>query len=543
MTELCKRKIGKELFNISTFQKLSSYRIDDFIFERLEESMVSAIHVWENVRIELELDKDYQKLSGLTNASRARELFYPKSRDLTAVNENSPRLAGFLKHVDDHAYHSLYDYLLTSEGFSLPFANPTEALKSMNSHGKTMQLVMTHVVMWLNDEPAKINHREGNKPPLVDDLIPNASEVVPTSGSTVPEARSARVRDGTRDVTRSLPGHAEKSVARVKALDLQRDVLTYVEEHAATFTDAANKEYLNLMPDDDMEPVDYCERFRAGPWRDVLVRVQRAVGPGFKNACVVKFNTAAPDDLPSPPRVSLADSLQRVVVQHPEVAHNRALNNPDAIQALRGMMDEVVARWAADQNEKAILDRGPRRSMLAEAVAESEFAQWRSASLPSASRVVSDGHSKATPRTARDISPAEDRRSAVERRRGEFPWNWSPAYRRSMLAKSPADAAGVSARRPTSSVPAKSPPLAKSPRRRSEEGESVHEDDGNPQTLASSQSSEPARLSNKTDRPTQTDGVNQSGASASRRQGRPRSMAVQGNQQKGGWRTKPMARA
>lgn len=97
------------------------------------------------------------------------------------------------------------------------------------------------------------------------------------------------------------------------------------------------------MPDEDMKPLTYRERFRAGPWRDILVRVHRAVGPSFRNACVVEFNKAAPEGLSSPPTISLADSLQRIVVQHPEVAHNRALNNPEAIEALHKLMNGVVA--------------------------------------------------------------------------------------------------------------------------------------------------------------------------------------------------------
>jgi hypothetical protein len=42
VTRLCERKMGKDLFNISIFQNLSSYRIDDFIFERLEAGIASA---------------------------------------------------------------------------------------------------------------------------------------------------------------------------------------------------------------------------------------------------------------------------------------------------------------------------------------------------------------------------------------------------------------------------------------------------------------------------------------------------------------------
>jgi hypothetical protein len=51
--------MGKDLFNISTFQKFSSYRIDDFVFEQLETGIVAAWCIRDNVHIKLELNKDY----------------------------------------------------------------------------------------------------------------------------------------------------------------------------------------------------------------------------------------------------------------------------------------------------------------------------------------------------------------------------------------------------------------------------------------------------------------------------------------------------
>lgn len=227
VTELCERKMGRDLFNISVFQKLSGYRIDDFIFGRLETGMLAAWCVWNDVRVELEVNKDYQRLCSLIGNFQPRELFYPDCSGAMSLNENSRRPAGFFKHLDNNVYFSLYEALV-DHGQQLIFANPQEALKTINAHGKVMQLVMTHVVMWVNDEPAKVNHREGNKPPLVKDLIPSMS-------SRVPE-------------------YTNREVARERALNLQKDVLTYVEAHAASFTEAANKEYLNLMPDGGMDP-------------------------------------------------------------------------------------------------------------------------------------------------------------------------------------------------------------------------------------------------------------------------------------------------
>lgn len=206
--------------------------------------MLTAWCVWNDVDIELELNKDYQQLSGLMEKFEPRELFYPECRYRASVDLSSPRRAGFFKHLDDHVYFSLYENLV-DHGRELTFSNPQKMLKSISAHGKVMQLVMTHVVMWLNDEPAKVNHREGNKPALVEDLVPSM-----TSGAPVYAEREV----------------AERAVAREKALDLQRDVLEYVKTHATSFTEAANREYLDLMPDEEMDPIVYRERFRAGPY-------------------------------------------------------------------------------------------------------------------------------------------------------------------------------------------------------------------------------------------------------------------------------------
>jgi hypothetical protein len=187
--------------------------------------MATAIRIWEELHIELELNKDYQQLSGLKKNFRPRTLFYPKHRGAAAVNEKSPCPAGFLEHLDDDAYFSFCEYI-ADHGRQFNFANPQEVFKSINAHGKTMQLVMTHVMMWLNDEPTKVNHRESNKPPLVDDLVLETSPVV--LESTSKDARPM-ARNSMPDLPRNLPAHVEQSKAKKEALDLQRDVLTYVE--------------------------------------------------------------------------------------------------------------------------------------------------------------------------------------------------------------------------------------------------------------------------------------------------------------------------
>jgi hypothetical protein len=490
VTGLCERKVGRDLFNISAFQKLSSYRIDDFIFWRRETGMIVAWCAWDDARIELELNKDYQKLPDLMETFELHELFYPKCRKSTPVDENSPRRAGFFKHLENHVYFSLYESL-RDHGQQLMFSNPLEVLKSINAHGKVMQLVMTHVVMWVNDEPAKVNHREGNKPPLVEDLVPCMS-----SGSPIYAEREL----------------VEREVAREKALNLQRDVLEYVEAHAERFTDAANKEYLSLMPDGEMDPLTYCERFRAGPWGDILVRVRRYVGRGFKNACVARFNTSAPVDLPDPPRISLADSLQRVVLQHPEVARDRRLNTPDAIEMLRGAVEEAVQCWKAKRQGQDMSSGENNRGMLAEAVARTDPPQHRSSSLP----WLSDTGPPDQPSSdlARRLFPTEEQTPATDRQRSAFPWSRTDVSRRGAATSSkPAATARVSVQRMSPHAPAVPSPLSRSAHPQAQEDDPMLNDEVHVQSPV-------AGKAKKTGQAT----------------------AVQKRQQKGGWRSKPLAR-
>ena len=490
VTVLCERKVGRDLFNISAFQKLSSYRIDDFIFWRLETGMIVAWCAWDDARIELELNKDYQKLPDLMETFELHELFYPKCRKSTPVDENSPRRAGFLKHLENHVYLSLYESL-RDHGQQLMFSNPLEVLKSINAHGKVMQLVMTHVVMWVNDEPAKVNHREGNKPPLVEDLVPCMS-----SGSPIYAEREVVARE----------------VAREKALNLQRDVLEYVEAHAERFTDAANKEYLSLMPDGEMDPLTYCERFRAGPWGDILVRVRRYVGRGFKNACVVRFNTSAPVDLPDPPRISLANSLQRVVLHHPEVAHDRKLNTPEAIEMLRVAVEEAVQSWKAKRQGQGPSGGETNRGMLAEAVASTDSAQRRTPSLPWLSQTGPPDRPNSD--LARKLFPSGDQTPVTDQQRSLFPWSRIDLNRREAPSSGdPADAAKVSLQRMSPHAPAVPSPLSRSAHPQAQEDDTVLDDEVHVQTPVTGKA-------RKTGQAT----------------------TVQKRQQKGGWRSKPLAR-
>ena len=282
--------------------------------------------IWEEFGVELKLERDYAPLAGLHRRWKPQILFYPEEHDELNIDEDSSRHLQFLPPVENSKYHALYRSLV-GNGRQLSFPNAHELLKTLNSRGKTMQAVMTHVVMCLNNDLVSINDREGNKPPLAEALL-----------SVVSSMLEMAVRRG--------PSPA----ANAKMLELQRRVLTYVEKNAT----AVMRDDLSLLPEAGAEPKTYQDRFRLEVWRDILARVQEVIGPRFRIPCVSSFNTEAVRQPLQPPKLSLADALQDVVIQHPEVIGNPALKSSEAKDALRAMMERTVAQWAREHGQGSI---------------------------------------------------------------------------------------------------------------------------------------------------------------------------------------------
>lgn len=388
VTRLCSRRTGKDLFNISTFQKLSSYRIDDYLFERIESIMRPLDAIWEEFGIELELERDFARLTSLHRRWKPRELFYPKDHDELDIGEDSPRHSQFLSHVDNSKYHALYRYLVENER-ELSFPNAHELLKILNSRGKTMQAVMTHVVMWLNNDLVSINDREGNKPPLAEELL----SVV----SSMPEM---------------AVGRDASSAAKAKTLELQRRVLECVEKNAAAFA----KNDLSFLPEAGAEPKTYQARFRYEVWRDILARVQEVIGPRFRNPCVSNFNTEA---VRQPPKLSFADALQDVIIQHPEIAGNPTLKSSKAKEALGAIMEKAVAQWKREYGH-GWTGLQPQHEESGSVVIISELAPIREASSIGTSSVDEQNDRNREPGSAKDSASTHGQGPRREQTRGSL---------------------------------------------------------------------------------------------------------------------------
>lgn len=228
---------------------------------------------------------------------------------------------------------------------------------------------------------------------------------------------------------------------------------------------------------------------------------------------MVGFNTSAPVNLPGPPSISLVDSLKRVALQHPEVAHDRKLNTPEAIETLREAMEEAVQSWKAKRHEQSVSGGRNNRGMLAAALARTDVAQQRSSSMPRTLPTVPKDH--LTSDLARKLFPSEEQTPVTDQRRGTFPWDSTNSSRREASSSvGPADPARISVRHLEPHSPKVPSPLSQSPHRQTQEGGPGRDEDEYVLSPV-------ARKARNNDQPT----------------------TVRKRQHKGGgWRTKPPAR-
>jgi hypothetical protein len=175
--------------------------------------------------------------------------------------------------------------------------------------------------------------------------------------------------------------------------------------------------------------------------------------------------------------------------------------------------------------------------MLAEAVARTDLAQRRSASLPSPSKTAPKGHPKPALNLARSLFPSEEGTRVANRPRNLFPWSRpdvSSPKRGPVSSGETAGSAEVSVQRLPSLVPTDSSPSSKSPQHRTQGSNRVHEDNEDAQSPVASEGRTTIQSSSGVHRPTLTELANQSNVSANRGRGQGQSTAVQRTRQKGG---------
>ena len=287
---------------------------------------------------------DISKLATLSrNADRSTvsALFYPPSGATTRTRrrlqaeptsaesaDEASRCKGFLVHLSDESYHDIYTRLPCHKPGPSPwldsdaiFPNIHALFKIKSGEGGDISNIMKHVSHWLN--------RDGIKKPL--DTERNKSQLW------------CEFLNGFQRI------HPDKDNAfwSSKALCLEKKVLNFAIKHVKRIS-KEDREALNKYPD-DLETVEYCERFSTPLWRQLLREVHTVIGPNFQHAVMEEYNHASLDELGAELTSEIVKTMCRSLQQMPDVAKQPALGRKAALLELQRLIRPIITRWAADQ--------------------------------------------------------------------------------------------------------------------------------------------------------------------------------------------------
>ncbi|UPK91321.1 hypothetical protein LCI18_002256 [Fusarium solani-melongenae] len=358
ITRWCRTQIGRATFNISIWDRMASYRIDDYWFDTfyqvLETLKTLPTPAAESIQV-----SDWAKLvTGLGNntytATDVRRLFYPRdSSDGDDSAAPTSRQASFFGSLDKKSYHDLFRHVLQHHP-ALPFPDVQSLLGIKKDEGKIMIRVMDHVVRWVNAQPTDIvNRHDNNKPLRRQDLMPAIERLMATACGA---DWWAQLREEGDDVAAWL---------ELRSRSLEKQVLDYVRRHMARFKDPSTKHYLALMPEEHDD--SYAERFAAddlwvGLFRVVRDTIGSAFRPVWQDSVSDRVGELRGGDEAHRPdgetRRGPASAITRAIcsqlVNIPEVEENPALRGVYASTELGTYIDQAVLAWAADRCRRAV---------------------------------------------------------------------------------------------------------------------------------------------------------------------------------------------
>lgn len=268
-------------------------------------------------RLDVQL-ADWNKLAGLPRVRtvyEVRALFYPGLEPDVDPCSSDTRRRDFFPDVDDVTYLGLYRTVLSEPGRR--FIDIQALLRTTKQEGKLMSIVMSHVTLWMNAEPAKVSDRDNNKPALRKDLVP---------------ALQAKYGDKADEKSRVL----------------QQAVLDYVHENAKDFASTTLEHYLHKYPSGDDET--YGKRFEHKVWREVLSIVTIYAGPSLQHKYIA---SPIPEEAREIRPPTIAQTARDLICQIPEVASDPALRSATAAEQLLRMMQPVIAQWISKQHVDA----------------------------------------------------------------------------------------------------------------------------------------------------------------------------------------------
>ncbi|KAI9764365.1 MAG: hypothetical protein M1840_008503 [Geoglossum simile] len=311
ITRWCSMAVGRETFNVSSWDEMMRYRIDEFWFEKFN-NILDILHILGGAAAHQISPHDWESLVGLQfprDESEVREWFYPNFGGDIPPGASSRR-SGFLTALEDETYQRAHDYVVASQ--DLLFEDLGQLFKRCRQEGRMISSVMTHVCRWLNSKPSRVGDRDNNKPPLWSEFLP-----------------AMRNRYG--------------DAASIESMTLQKDIIDFVLQRYKDFDNTAISYYLQQLPDGE-EDTNYNERFTTQVWKDLLVMVRGRVGPNLKNRCLVSFNSEDPTTILSKPISAITQVMCSAITGLPEVMDNPALNTQQASDELFARIQPEVMR-------------------------------------------------------------------------------------------------------------------------------------------------------------------------------------------------------
>ncbi|KID94129.1 hypothetical protein MAJ_09910, partial [Metarhizium majus ARSEF 297] len=366
ITRWCETAVGRDLFNISTWEWMASCRIDNYWFHTFNRVLKTLSALPGNHHVNNIREADWNKLTKLLPDNRdedvptdetIRRFFYMYKEKNPRVDSSQPivtthRQKGVLEAVPDQGYRDIYRFLVENKS-EVSFTDVGKLLKTGKSDGRTMTRVMEHVMLWLNRCPTALYSRnKKNKPLLREDL------------ATALEGMSAAAGGDT--------GTADR-----RSILLERKVLEYTRNKMSELLQPGAREYLDILPEiiqTDDEPEEtigesstkktpaetaatshaaYAERFVWEFWIGLLKVVSDFAGPGFRpwwRVNASKPRQGAKETTPS----ALTRYFCGYIGKVPEVVGNPALNSKEAAAELAEAIDEQVTAWAAKRCKMAL---------------------------------------------------------------------------------------------------------------------------------------------------------------------------------------------
>ncbi|KAF5230268.1 hypothetical protein FAUST_9889 [Fusarium austroamericanum] len=383
VTEWCQTNLGRSLFNVSTWERLASYRIDNYFFDLFRQFLDTINQIVKSSGHSIQM-ADWTKLASALGGTDSytettvRELFYPPSSpsshgisqpsslDALPEGDTSGRQPGLLSPADNAEYHAIY-MAIARRSIKLRFPDIQSLLKIKKEDGAVMVRIMDHVVSWFNLQPVDIvDQHDSNKPLRRGDLV----VAFQSSISDACSRASIREADWLKDRGYMIDGNGGSGGIvdwlHEHSIRLERRVLDHVRSNMASFKDASNQQALDEMLEDDLE--QYAQRFTTHPlWGGLLDVVKRNVihelfPPEWHEIIASERVSGSSDnkDSPSsaqgdhqPPRQLAAAPITRAICQQliklPEVKENPALNSIKASSKLGALINETVLTWAVGQ--------------------------------------------------------------------------------------------------------------------------------------------------------------------------------------------------